>query len=147
RLASEDDRREARAAQNFVHEGELHLPVSLAPQLRAEMTRPEFVFFDFSLKRPYQRVALGIAYVIRMAEDIVERLDLLAHELLDPIELLLEFRFGFKIPAHIVSPSQNSVFLAAPVHTFSANAFRPSLSTFAGLLPFCWRRQERTIPE
>ena len=67
RLASEHDRCKARAAENFIHQGQLNLAITLAAQFGAEMTRPEFVFFDFRLERAHERVALGIAHVIRMA--------------------------------------------------------------------------------
>ena len=37
----------------------------------------------------------------RVGEDVLEGLDLFAAELLDPVELLLEFRFGGEIPSHV----------------------------------------------
>ena len=106
RLASEHDRRIGRAPEDLVHQSELDLPVSLPAELRPEVAGPQLALFDFGLQRPHERVALRIAHVIRMAvEDELERLDLLAHEFFDPVELLLELRLSFKIPTHDDSSS------------------------------------------
>src|SRR5215467_768770 len=95
------------------------------------MTGPQLALFHFGLERSYQRVALGIAHVIRMAEHVVERLDFLAHELLDPIQLLLEFRFGFKIPTHDNSPSSRSVLPVWVLSILSARTMATSPARFA----------------
>src|ERR1700722_19474725 len=101
RLASEYDRRVRRASQNFIDESELGLSVSLPAELRPQMACPQLALFNFGLERPHERVAFRIAHIIRMTiEHELERLDLLAHEFFDPVELLLELRLSFKIPTH-----------------------------------------------
>jgi hypothetical protein len=100
RLAAEHDRREARAAEDLVHQRELHLAVALAAELRTEMARPELAALNLRLERPDERVPLGIAHVVGVAEYVVERLDLALHELLDPVELGLELWVGLEIPSH-----------------------------------------------
>src|SRR3546814_2053694 len=53
---------------------------SLAAQLRLQVAGPQLALLDLGLQWPYQRVALRVARVVGIAQHVVERLDLLAHE-------------------------------------------------------------------
>src|SRR6266478_4273069 len=109
RLASKHNRRESRAPQDLVHQRELDLPVTLPPELRPEMARPQFALAHLGLQRPHQLVAFRIAHIVRMPQHVVERLDFLAHELIDPVEVLLELGLGFKIPTHSCSSNCRAI--------------------------------------
>src|SRR6267142_5090324 len=109
RLASKNNRRESRAAQDFVHQRELDLPIALPAKLWSEMTRPQFALAHLGLQRPHQLVSFRIANVVRMPEHVVERLNFLAHELIDPVEVLLELGLGFKIPTHSCSSNCRAI--------------------------------------
>src|ERR1700722_160448 len=100
RLASEDRRREAGRPEDFVHQRELDLTIALPAEFRLEMARPQLVLAHLLLQRTYEFIAIAVADVVGRSQHIVERLDLFAYELFDPVELLLEFGFGFKVPAH-----------------------------------------------
>src|SRR6202521_6283300 len=103
RLASKHNRRESRAPEDLVHQRELDLPVALPAELRPEMARPQFALAHFGLQRPHQLVSFRIANVVWMPEHVVEWLDFLGHELIDPVAVLLELRLGVKKPTHICS--------------------------------------------
>src|ERR1700687_4354792 len=90
RLASKHNRREPRASQDLVHQRELDLPITLTAKLRPEMTRPQFALAHFGLQRPHQLVSFRTPNVVWMPEHVVEWLDFLAHDLIDPVEVLLE---------------------------------------------------------
>src|SRR6266851_5315851 len=109
RLATKNDRSEARAPQDLVHQRELDLSVALPAKLRPEMARPQFALAHLGLQRPHQLVSFRIANVVRMSEHVVERLDFLAHELIDPVEILLELGLGFKIPTHSCSSNCRAI--------------------------------------
>src|SRR5437016_2833481 len=81
RLTAENDRCEARAPENLIHQSQLHLAIALAAEVRTEMARPELAFPDLGLKRAHERVAFGVAHFVRIAEHVVERLNFFAHEL------------------------------------------------------------------
>src|ERR1700687_2331791 len=83
RLASKHNRREPRASQDLVHQRELDLPITLTAKLRPEMTPPQFALAHFGLQRP--------------------------HELIDPVEVLLELGLGFKIPTHSCSSNCRAI--------------------------------------
>ena len=68
------------------------------------MACPEAALLDLGLQRTDQGIALRILDLIGKAEDVVERLDLLLHKKVDPVQFLLKFRIGFEIPRHDVSP-------------------------------------------
>src|SRR3546814_12083067 len=77
---------------------------SLAAQLRLQVAGPQLALLDLGLQWPYQRVALRVARVVGIAQHVVERLDLLAHEGADPVEFLLERGLGLEIPGHAGPP-------------------------------------------
>src|SRR5258708_5494649 len=103
RLASKPNRCESRAPEDLIHQRELDLPMARPAEFGPEMTRPQFALAHLGLQRPHQAVSFRIANVVRMPQHVVERLDFLAHELIDPVEVLLELGFGFKIPTHVNS--------------------------------------------
>src|ERR1700674_3033092 len=109
RLASKHNRREPRAPEDLVHQRELDLPVALPAELRSEMARAQFALAHFGLQRPHQLVSFRIANVVSMSQPVVERLDFLAHELIDPVEVLLELGLGFKIPTHSCSSNCRAI--------------------------------------
>src|SRR5262249_52155318 len=101
RLAPEHDRRPLRAAEDLVEQRELELAVPLAAELGPQMRRPEVAAAHFFLQwiddlapRLVQR------HELLVRPEQVERLDLLAHERVDPVELLLELGLGFEVPCH-----------------------------------------------
>jgi len=52
---------------------------------------------DLLLQRPQDRHRLGILPVRRIERDQIERLELVYHELFDPIQLRLVFRVCFEV--------------------------------------------------
>ena len=94
RGATEHRRRPRRAADDFVHERELELPVTFAAELRRQMTRPQPLSLHFVAQRLDRRarfLVLRVVHRARVRKQQIERLDLFAHERVHPIELLLEF--------------------------------------------------------
>src|SRR5882672_10182807 len=73
------------------------------------MARPQFALAHLGLQRPHQLVSFRIANVVRMSQHVVEWLDFLAHELIDPVEVLLELGLGFKIPTHSCSSNCRAI--------------------------------------
>ena len=76
------------------------LPEARAAQLLVEEDRPEALILNLLLQFAHIGFHRRIGYAHRMREHVVERLDLLLTELLDPVELLLEIRFSAEIPSH-----------------------------------------------
>ncbi len=103
RLAAEDRRRHAVAAQLLVHQAQLQLAVALAAKFGAEVAGPQALRLHFFLQRLDELLASARHH--QRAAKVREGLDLLLHELFDPIELLLKFRIGLEIPGHAVSPN------------------------------------------
>ena len=85
--------------EDLVHQRELHLAVPLAAELRAEVARPEVVVLHDLLELLAALHELGEVDRARR-QQCLERLDLLADELVDPVELLLELGVGLEIPGH-----------------------------------------------
>src|SRR5712692_425932 len=109
RLAAKHYRCESRAPEDLVHQRKLDLSVALPAQFWSEMASPQFALAHLGLQRPHQAVSFRIANVVRMAQHVVERLDFLAHELIDPVEVLLELGLGFKIPTHDCSSNYRAI--------------------------------------
>ena len=95
-LAAEDGGRAFRAAEDFVHQRELDLAVTLAAEFGSEVTRPQPALLHFCLKRRNQLGAVRIGEVVRMADDEIERLDFFGDERVDPVEFALELRLSFE---------------------------------------------------
>ena len=93
---------QAIAAQLLVHQPELQLAVALSAEFGAEVAGPQALLADLLLQRFDERLAAGGA--VDGHAQMRERLDLLRHEVLDPVELLLELRIGLEIPGHALSP-------------------------------------------
>ena len=100
RLRSEHDRPEPRASEQLVHQRELQLAVALAAELWPKMAGPEAALPHALLQRPNQFREQRIVNVPLIAEHMIERLDLVAHETVDPVELLLELRVSEELPRH-----------------------------------------------
>src|SRR5690606_27064776 len=100
RLAAEDRGRPAGAAQDLVEQRQLHLAVSLAAELRAEVAGPQALLAHPVLEGAHQLLVAGIGLVVRVAEDEVERLDLVPHEVVRPVEQLLVGGVGLEVPCH-----------------------------------------------
>ena len=88
------------AAEDLVQQAELELAVAGAAEVLVEEDRPEALVLDLVLQPFDQRLDLRVLRADRVGEDVVERLDLLTAELLDPVELLLELRIGREVPSH-----------------------------------------------
>ena len=100
RLAAEDGGRAAVTAEHLVHQRELDLAEALAAEFGAEVAGPQALVLHLLLQRLDRASGDRVGLVVRVAEHEVERLDLLAHELVDPVELFLELRIGLEIPRH-----------------------------------------------
>ncbi len=83
---------------------ELELAVAWAAELLVEEDRPEPLVLDLVLQALYELPDLRIRIPHGVGEYVPERLDLLSTELVDPVELLLELRFGGEIPSHRSHP-------------------------------------------
>ena len=103
RLAAEDDRPAVAAAQDLVEQGQLHLTIAGATEMRPEMGGPQAPLPDLLLQRRDELLADRVLHVPGVVDHEVERLDLLPHERLDPIEFLLELGLGLEIPTHAIS--------------------------------------------
>ena len=91
------------AAEDLVEQAELELAVAGTAELLVEEDRPQALVLDLVLQALDQRLDLRVLGADRVGEHVLERLDLLAAELLDPVELLLELGFGREVPGHGVS--------------------------------------------
>jgi hypothetical protein len=97
---AEEARRRRVPAQDLVDQRQLELPEARAAQLLVEEQRPQAPVLDLLLQGAGARLHRRVAEAERRREDQVERGDLLPAELLDPIELLLEFGLGREVPGH-----------------------------------------------
>ena len=79
---------------------ELHLPVARPTEVRPEVRRPEPALLDDLLQRRDERLAHRVVEVVRLLDDQVERLALLAHEGLDPRQLLGVLGISREVPRH-----------------------------------------------
>ena len=86
------------AAEDLVEQAELELAEAGAAELLVEEDRPQALVLDLLLQAAHVRLDLGVRRADRVREHVVERLDLLLAELLDPVELLLELRLGLERP-------------------------------------------------
>ena len=100
-LATKDHRTEARAPQDLVHQGELHLPVTRTAQFGAQVTGPQVTLAYLLLQGAYQAHEVGVLHVVGAAQHVVQRLHFVAHELVDPVQFDLEGVVGFKVPTHV----------------------------------------------
>ena len=78
RLVAERVRRERRGAEDLVHQPELDLAEALAAELGVEVRGPQPALLDALLQRRVDAVELRL---VELADDRLERPDLLAHEL------------------------------------------------------------------
>ena len=89
------------AADDLVQQAELQLAEAGAAELLVEEQRPQALVLHLLLQAPHVLLHLRVGRAHRVGEDELERLDLLPAELLDPVELLLELRFGGEVPSHV----------------------------------------------
>ena len=78
------------ASDHLVEQAELELTEAGAAELLVEEDRPEALILDFLLQFAHIGFHRGIGQPHRMRKHVVERLDLLLTELLDPVELASE---------------------------------------------------------
>ena len=101
-LRAEDRRRRTVRAEDLVQERELELTEAGAAEILVEEERPEALLLDLVLERIDDgRRCWGSFDFAASGKSEVDGVDLLAAELLDPVEFLLEFRFGREVPAHL----------------------------------------------
>ena len=101
RRVAEHDGRERRRPEDLVHQAELDLAEALAAELGVQVRGPQAALAHLLLQRrdrPAERV------VAELAEDRLDRPDLLAHERAHPVQLLLELGLGREIPGHAMRP-------------------------------------------
>ena len=89
-----------RASEDLVEQGQLDLAVPGPAEVRAEVTGPQAAIADLLLEGWDERLTHRVLHVPRVVDDLIDRFDLVAHEVVDPIELGLELGVGFKIPTH-----------------------------------------------
>src|SRR6185437_15056063 len=82
-LTAEHRGSEPRTPKDLVDQCKLDLAVSPSAQFGAEMACPEAALLDLALQGTDQCIALRILDLIGKAKDVIERLDLLLHELID----------------------------------------------------------------
>ena len=94
--------RPLRAAQDLVEQRQLQLAEALPAQLGPEVGGPQPLAPHLFLQRVDRLTALPFQrHELHVREREVERLDLLADELVHPVELLLVLRIGFEVPRHV----------------------------------------------
>ena len=108
-VAAEHDRAAVGAPEALVEQRQLHLPVARAAEVGPEVARPQPAVAHLLLQRRDQRLADRVAHVPGVLDDLVDRHDLLADEVVDPVELLLVVVVGLEVPAHVVSSVHPSV--------------------------------------
>ena len=79
---------------------ELDLAVPAATELRPEVRGPEAAPLDQLLQGRDELAADGIPEVLRMPHHEVDRLELIAHEAVHPVELSLISVVGLEVPGH-----------------------------------------------
>ena len=98
------------AAEDLVEQRQLQLAVALAAQLGPEVARPTGPGrCTCCCSGRTSSIARASRLVVRVAEHEVERLDLLAHERVDPVELRLELGVGLEVPRPWRVPPLTSV--------------------------------------
>ena len=102
-------RRRRVAAEDLVQQPELELAVAGPAEVLVEEDRPQALGLDLVLQALHQRLDLRVLRPDRVREHVLERLDLLPAELLDPVELLLELRLGREVPTPSDDPRARSV--------------------------------------
>ena len=102
RLGAEHDRRPRAAAQDLVDQRQLDRAEALPAEFRAEVRRPQTLVANLLFERVDDPAPLVVQrQKFAAGEQHLQRLDLFADELADPVELLLEFRFGREVPRHV----------------------------------------------
>ena len=99
-LRPEDHRGRAVPAEDLVDQRELELAEAGASELLVEEQGPQPLVFDPLLERVDDGLELGFLRLGGVGKEEVDGIDLVGAELLDPVELLLEFRFGREVPRH-----------------------------------------------
>ena len=83
--------------EDLVEQRELHLPVTGTAEVGTEVGRPQASFLDLTLQRWDQRVPELVAHE-RVREHVPERFDLVADELVGPVEVGLVLGVGLELP-------------------------------------------------
>ena len=84
-------------AEDLVHEAELDLAEALAAEIGREVRRPQLLLAHLLLQRGDRAAEALLAH---LAVDRLDRPDLLPHERLHPVQLLLELGLGREVPRH-----------------------------------------------
>ncbi len=87
-------------SEDLVEQGQFDLAVPGPAEVRAEVAGPQAAIADLLLERWDERLTHRVLHVPRVVDDLIDRFDLVAHEVVDPIELGLELGVGLKIPTH-----------------------------------------------
>src|SRR5581483_4835952 len=98
----EHHRGPARAAEDLVEQCQLELAIALAAEVGAEVGGPQALLAHLFLQR-LDRLAPGTLELgeLLVGPHQVEGLDLLTHEGVGPVELLLELGIGLEVPPHV----------------------------------------------
>src|SRR5580693_895771 len=101
RLGPEHDRRPRAAAQNFVDQRQLDRPEALPAEFWAQMRCPQAIVADLLFEWIDNAPPLVVQrQELAAREQHFEGFDLLAYKLANPVEFLLELRFGGEVPGH-----------------------------------------------
>ena len=105
RGGAKNSRGEKRAAEDFVHQRELQLAPATTAHRRRQMAGPQPLRAHLGFERRHDAHQRFVARVVGFVfgKEVVERLNLLANESLNPVQLALEFGLGFKIPHGIAA--------------------------------------------
>src|SRR6516164_183080 len=92
------------ATDHLIEQSQPELSETWAAKISVEEDRPQALVLDLLLELADVRLHHRVWPAHRMGKHVVERLDLLPAEPLDPVELLLELRVGGEIPRHALTP-------------------------------------------
>jgi hypothetical protein len=99
-LRAEHDRRTLGPAENLVQQGEFHLAVTGATQMRAEVGGPQSAVLHDLLQRRNECLPHRIVEVVRLLDDQIDRFAFRADEVIHPCELLRPLGVCREVPRH-----------------------------------------------
>ena len=100
RLAAEHHRPALGATDDLVEERKLHLAITGTTEVGPKVAGPQTAGTNLRLQRRDHPLANGIAAVVRVLDDEVERLELLADEIVHPIKFRLVLRIRLELVTH-----------------------------------------------
>ena len=96
-------RRTLGPAEDLVQQREFHLSIAGTTQMRAEVGGPQATVLHDLLQRRNQGLAHRIVEVVRLLDDLVDRLAFRAYKVVDPVELSSPLGVCREVPGHSMS--------------------------------------------